>query len=119
QPDVAEIALRRSKLRTLRFGRGVANDGGAHRQLDAADLGFLRLPAREHAFGIMRLNPALEKTRGNRQTDGAVTDALKIHAGEPTRIDVVAHGRAKAPLHACPAILFRARHLIRSSGLAV
>jgi hypothetical protein len=54
------------------LGLGLGLDDGRaqyrrpHDQLDAADFRLLRLPACQHPFGIVRLDPALEETRRHR-----------------------------------------------------
>src|SRR5262249_16289956 len=62
-------------------------------------------------FGIMGLDPAFEKARRYRQLDGVALAAVEFHAGEPTRVHVVADFGAKAILHARPAVQIHARHL--------
>ena len=77
-----------------------ASHRGAHGKVDAVHFRHLGLPAGENALGIMRLDPALEKPRGNRKVDALRLDAFQVHSREPTRIDVFSYTRAQPALHA-------------------
>ena len=83
----------------LRLGDRGAQHRRAHDQLDAHGLRLLGLPAGQHPLGIMRLDPALEETGRHRHAHGSVLDRLQVHAGKPTRIDVVADLGAQTPLY--------------------
>src|ERR1700759_4987351 len=72
--------------------------------------GHLRLPGREHAFGVMRLDPALQEARRHRKPHAFVLHAFQVHAREPACIDVLAHARAQTAFDARPTILFRICH---------
>ena len=109
--DLAHFAVRRGGFHRLHSRRQGADHGGAHGELDARKIRLLGLPARQHPFGIMGLDPALEKARGYGQLDGVAFAAVEFHAGEPTRVHVVADFGAKAVLHARPAVQIHARHL--------
>ncbi|MGY2931520.1 hypothetical protein ACVWZ6_001122 [Bradyrhizobium sp. GM6.1] len=74
--------------------------GRAHGEIDAMHFRHLGLPARQHALGIMGLDPALQEAGWHRQTHALVLDAFQIHAREPARIDVLAYVRAQPTLHA-------------------
>ena len=78
--------------------RVVAQHRRAHDELDAPHRRLFRLPAGEHAFGIMRLNPTLEEAGRHGQADGAVFHPFQVHAGKPTRENVVADFGAQALL---------------------
>ncbi len=75
-------------VRTRRLhGRGLLRQrsqyAGAHAQLDAADGGLLGLPAGKDALGVMRLDPALEEARRDREPHRGFVEALKVHPREP------------------------------------
>ena len=89
---------------------GRAQHGRAHDQLDAADFRLFRLPAGQHALGIVRLDPALEETGRYRQAHGSLFDRFQVHAREPARIDVVTDLGAQAPFDPCPTLVFCVRH---------
>ena len=72
----------------------------AHRQVDPMHFRHLRLPAREHALGIMGLNPTLEKPRRDRQANAFILHALQVHSREPACIDILSHACAQPTLHA-------------------
>src|SRR5262249_20744558 len=117
--ELAGLALRDDGFRRLDLGRQWPDHRRAHGQLDAREGGLLGLPAREHALGIMRLDPALEEARGHRQLDGVGLAAVELHAREPARIDVIADLGAKTVLHAAPSILIHAHccwSLLRRTG---
>src|SRR5262249_8034399 len=108
---LAHVAVRRGGFHRLHSRRQGADDGGAHRELDARKTRLLGLPAGHPPFGIMRLDPALEKARRYRQLDGVALAAVEFHAGKPTRVHVVTDFGAKAVLHARPAVQIHACHL--------
>jgi hypothetical protein len=58
----------------------------------------------------MRLDPALEKPRRNRQMNAFRLHAFEIHPREPARIDVFSDACTQPTLHAWPAILFHIWH---------
>jgi hypothetical protein len=81
-----------------------------YEKLDARDRGKFRLPAGHELLGVVRLDPALEKSRRDRELHGIALDALDFHAREPAGKNVVSDFGAKAFLHTRPPILIRARH---------
>src|SRR5581483_6755451 len=85
-------------------------DRCAHGKIDPVHFGCLRLPGREHAFGIMRLDPALQEARRHRKPHAFVLYAFQIHAREPACVDVLAYTRAQTAFDARPTILFRICH---------
>ena len=99
--DTAHIDGRRRFL-----WRGCRPQGGAHGEIDPMHARHLGLPARQHALGIVGLDPALEEPRRNRQANAFILYGFEIHACEPARIDVLSDARAQPPLHARPTILF-------------
>src|SRR5690242_10855683 len=108
--DVAAItALRR--LGGLRHARGAADDSGAHRKLDPAQGRIFRLPARQNALAVMRLDPALEKAGRHREPHGLAVDPFDFHAREPAGEDVLSDLGAQPLPHALPALLARAVRL--------
>ena len=97
----------------LRLGHhGVFEHSGAHRQFDATDLVVLGLPAGQHAFGVMVLNPAFEETGRHREAHSAFFDRFQIHPGKPARIDIVADFGAQPAANSCPAALIFVRHFL-------
>jgi hypothetical protein len=62
----------------------------AHGEIDPMHFRQLGPPGREHALGIMRLNPALQEARRHRQAYRGFLDRFQVHARKPARIDVVA-----------------------------
>jgi len=80
-----------------RDGRFLHRRRTSHRradgQVDAVHFRHLGLPAGEDAIGVMGLDPALEKSRRNRQADTFIVNALQVHPRKPARIDVLAHAR--------------------------
>ncbi len=65
------------------FRRRRATHRGAHGEVDAVHFRHLGLPAGEDAIGIMRLDPALEKTRRNRKMHALLLHAFEVHARNP------------------------------------
>ena len=57
----------------------------------------------KQALGVMRLDPVSEETRRHRQAHDVGRNRVEFHAGEPTRIDVLADFRAQAAAYAVPA----------------
>src|SRR5664279_5531105 len=99
------------------FGFELGHNCGAHHrrahdQFDAADFGVFALPTSQHTFGIVRLDPALEKPGRHRQANGAILDPLQVDAGKPARIDVVADLGAQSPPYPRPAVVIRVRHFL-------
>ena len=88
------------------------DDGRADRELDTRKARLLGLPAGQHPLGIVRLDPALEKTCRDRQFDRIPVAAIELHACEPARIDILADFGAKPLLHARPTLLFHVRHRV-------
>jgi hypothetical protein len=110
----AGCGARRLKL-VLGFWQRRAQHRRAHDQLDAPDLGILGLPAGEHPFGIVGLDPALEKAGRYRQAHGSVFNCFQVHAREPARIDVVADLNAQALFDPGPTFLIiRVKHFLFS-----
>ena len=107
--DFPRLTLRR-EFRSLALGHQGAEHRRANRQLDARKPRLLCLPAGKHPFGVMGLDPTFEKAGRHRQFDGFAVASVELHAGEPTRVDVVADFGAKAVLHARPMLLIRACH---------
>ena len=70
--------------------------------------------AGKNALGVMRLDPALEKPRGNRKADAFVLDAFQIHPRKPARIDIFSDARPQPAFHTRPTILFRICHCLRT-----
>jgi hypothetical protein len=92
--DLAKLTRGLRGLVRFRFGLRAAQHRRSHQQLDAADGKLLGLPAREHTFDIVGLNPALEKTGRDGKPDGILVDSFQVHPGEPARKDVVTDLRA-------------------------
>ena len=92
-------AARSSAARRFLGGRRAAHRG-AHGEIDAVHFRHLGLPAGQHALGVMRLDPALQKPRRHRQVHAFLLHAFQVHAREPARIDVFADARAQPALHA-------------------
>jgi len=67
----------------------------AHGEVDPVHFRHLGLPAGENALGVVRLDPALEKSGRNRKVDAFLLDAFQVHAREPACVDVLAHARAQ------------------------
>jgi hypothetical protein len=72
----------------------------AHGEVDPVYFRHLGLPAGENPLGVMRLDPALEKPRRNREVDAFLLHAFQIHACKPACVDVFSHARAQPTLHA-------------------
>ena len=106
--------MRFDQLRRLDLGRRRADHRAAHADLDLLDVGVLALPAGQHAFGIVRLDPALEEARRHRQMRGVDLDALQVHAGEPALENVLADFGAELFFHSQPTLLIRACHFLFS-----
>src|SRR4029079_4708440 len=81
--------------------------------IDAMHLRHLGLTARQHPLGIMRLDPAPQESRGNREADAFMLHALQVHPREPARINVLAHTRPQPAFDAGPALMFRICHCLK------
>ncbi len=97
--------LRRGRAASLdRRGCFLRLHHGAHsgpdREIDAMHFRHLGLPARQHALGIVGLDPALQEARRDRKPHALILHAFQIHACKPARVDVLANARAQPPLHA-------------------
>ena len=110
--DLAQLTLRREALRLFDFRRQGPNHRRAHAQLDARKGRLFGLPAGQHPFGVVRLDPALEEAGRHRQMRGVDLDPLKIHAGEPALENILTDLGAKTILHAGPAVHIHARHCV-------
>jgi len=82
----------------------------SHGEVDAVHFRHFGLPGRQHALGVMGLDPALQKARWHRQMHAFILHGLEIHAREPAGIDVFPDARPQPALHPRPAILFCVCH---------
>jgi hypothetical protein len=73
-------------------------------------LRHLGLPTGQHAFRVVRLNPAFEKASWNGEANALVLHTFQVHAREPACVDVFADARSQPTFDARPAILFRICH---------
>ena len=106
--------VERGRGASFGVGAGAAHCRRAHGEIDPVHFRHLGLPAREHALGIMRLDPALQKTRRHRQMHALVLHGFEVHARKPAGVDVFPHARPQTTLDARPAILFRICHCLES-----
>ena len=109
---IGSLAAARVQRRGCLFCRRRTPHRGAHREVDAVNFRHFGLPRREHPLGIMRLDPALEETGRNRQTNAFILHAFEVHARKPARINVFSNARPKPALNPRPAILFNICHCL-------
>jgi len=64
------------------------------------------LPAGQNPVGIVRLNPALEELGRDRHVNAVVMDALKVHAGKPAGVEILADIGPQPSLKARPLVAF-------------
>jgi hypothetical protein len=95
-------------LRTLRYAPCADLDMHI---VEMAELGFARL---EELLGVVRLDPVPEETGGDRDREAAIGAFLRLHAGKPACVEIIAEFRFEPLSDPVPALLelraYRIRH---------
>ena len=112
-----DVAHRFDRLVRLHLDRRIAQHRRAMHQIDATDRGQFGLPAGEQLVGVVRLHPALEKTRGQRKPHDVVADCVVLHGAEPVLEVVLADDGAEPRLHAGPLFFVAQAHGLALTGL--